>query len=149
MPPGGECRVTRALSPPGARRYSHLLLLPRSARLRGARDAGESHGERDLHELSRAVARTLPLEHQPVSEDCTNCHTPHGSVQPALLKERPPILCQQCHDPAGHPSVPYGPQGLPGMPAGMPNPYLLVGGCVNCHSQVHGSNSPSGRDLMR
>ena len=88
-------------------------------------------------------------EHQPVSEDCTNCHTPHGSVQPALLKERPPILCQQCHDPAGHPSVPYGPQGLPGMPAGMPNPYLLVGGCVNCHSQVHGSNSPSGRDLMR
>jgi len=85
-------------------------------------------------------------EHQPVTEDCGNCHNPHGSVQPALLKERPPILCQQCHDAAGHPSVPYGPQGLPG---GAPNPYLLVGGCVNCHSQVHGSNSPSGQDLMR
>jgi len=88
-------------------------------------------------------------EHQPVTDDCDNCHTPHGSVQPALLTERPPMLCQECHDAAGHPSVPYGPQGLPGMPAGMPNPYLLVGGCVNCHSQVHGSNSPSGRALMR
>jgi DmsE family decaheme c-type cytochrome len=88
-------------------------------------------------------------EHQPVTDDCDNCHTPHGSVQPALLKERPPMLCQQCHDTAGHPAVPYGPQGLPGLPDGMPNPYLLVGGCVNCHSQVHGSNSPSGRALMR
>jgi len=88
-------------------------------------------------------------EHQPVTDDCDNCHTPHGSVQQALLKERPPMLCQQCHDAAGHPAVPYGPQGLPGMPDGMPNPYLLVGGCVNCHSQVHGSNSPSGRALMR
>lgn len=85
-------------------------------------------------------------EHQPVSDNCDDCHNPHGSVQPALLLERPPLLCQQCHDPAGHPSIPYGPRGLP---PGMPNPYLLVRGCINCHSQVHGSNSPSGRDLMR
>ncbi len=85
-------------------------------------------------------------EHQPVTENCGNCHTPHGSVQPALLKERPPILCQACHDTVGHPSVPYGP---PGLPTGLPNPYLLAGGCINCHSQVHGSNSPSGRALMR
>jgi DmsE family decaheme c-type cytochrome len=85
-------------------------------------------------------------EHQPVTDNCDDCHTPHGSVQPALLVERPPILCQQCHDAAGHPAVPYGPQGLA---SGMPNPYLLAGGCINCHSQVHGSNSPSGRALMR
>lgn len=85
-------------------------------------------------------------EHQPVSDDCLDCHSPHGSVVPALLTEQPPILCQQCHDAAGHPSVPYGPEGLPG---GMPNPYLLIGGCVNCHSRIHGSNSPSGKDLMR
>jgi DmsE family decaheme c-type cytochrome len=92
-------------------------------------------------------------EHQPAADNCDDCHTPHGSVQPALLRERPPMLCQQCHDAAGHPSVPYGPQGLPAMPGngmpGMPNPYLLVGGCIDCHSQVHGSNSPSGRALMR
>ena len=85
-------------------------------------------------------------EHQPVSDNCAACHVPHGSVVPALLAQRPPILCQQCHNAAGHPSVPYGPQGLPN---GMPNPYLLVGGCVNCHSRIHGSNSPSGRALMR
>ncbi len=85
-------------------------------------------------------------EHQPVTDDCLDCHTPHGSAVASLLKEPTPILCQQCHDLAGHPSVPYGPQGLP---AGMPNPYLLIGGCVNCHSRIHGSNSPSGQYLMR
>ena len=85
-------------------------------------------------------------EHQPVTEDCSNCHAPHGSVQPALLKMRPPLLCQTCHEGAGHPSIANTPQGLPG---GMPSAFLLGGGCLNCHSQVHGSNSPSGRALMR
>jgi DmsE family decaheme c-type cytochrome len=85
-------------------------------------------------------------EHQPVTEDCANCHDPHGSTQASLLKVRAPFLCQQCHEAAGHPSVPNTPQGLPG---GAPSPYLLVGGCVNCHSQVHGSNHPSGQALMR
>ena len=42
-------------------------------------------------------------EHQPVSDNCDECHVPHGSVVPALLSEQPPILCQQCHDAAGHP----------------------------------------------
>ncbi|HVW70623.1 MAG TPA: DmsE family decaheme c-type cytochrome [Steroidobacteraceae bacterium] len=86
-------------------------------------------------------------EHQPVTEDCGNCHEPHGSTQPALLKSRAPFLCQQCHEAQGHPSVPMTPAGLPG--GGSPNPYLLVGACLNCHSQVHGSNHPSGRALMR
>jgi DmsE family decaheme c-type cytochrome len=86
-------------------------------------------------------------EHQPVTEDCSNCHAPHGSVQPALLKMRPPFLCQTCHEGAGHPSIVNTPQGLPG--GGMPSAYLLVGGCVNCHSQIHGSNHPSGRAFMR
>jgi len=86
-------------------------------------------------------------EHQPVTEDCTNCHEPHGSVQSSLLKMRTPFLCQSCHEGAGHPSIANTPQGLPG--GGMPSAYLLVGGCINCHAQVHGSNHPSGRDLMR
>ena len=42
-------------------------------------------------------------EHAPAAEDCTLCHDPHGSNQPALLKKRVPQLCQECHDPAGHP----------------------------------------------
>ncbi len=85
-------------------------------------------------------------EHQPVTEDCGNCHEPHGSTQPAMLKARAPFLCQQCHQAQGHPSTPQTPAGLPG---GMPSAYLLAGGCLNCHSQVHGSNHPSGRALMR
>jgi DmsE family decaheme c-type cytochrome len=85
-------------------------------------------------------------EHAPVSEDCSLCHTPHGSVYPALLRKPPPLLCQQCHAPAGHPSVAYTSQGLPG---GTPSGFLLAGACTNCHSQVHGSNHPSGAKLMR
>jgi DmsE family decaheme c-type cytochrome len=85
-------------------------------------------------------------EHAPVPEDCTLCHTPHGSINPALLIKRPPLLCQQCHSQFGHPSVAYTTQGLPDA---NPSGFLLAGSCTNCHSQVHGSNSPSGVKLMR
>ena len=86
-------------------------------------------------------------EHQPVGEDCDNCHQPHGTVQPALLKVRPPFLCQQCHEGQGHPSAPMTPQGL--ASGGMPSQFLVGSACLNCHSQVHGSNHPSGQALMR
>jgi DmsE family decaheme c-type cytochrome len=86
-------------------------------------------------------------EHQPVAENCANCHNPHGSVQPALLKLRPPFLCQTCHEGTGHPSFVSTPQSLPS--GSNPSAYLLAGGCTNCHSQIHGSNHPSGRAFMR
>lgn len=86
-------------------------------------------------------------EHAPVAEDCSNCHIPHGSSQPGLLTMRAPFLCQQCHSQAGHPSFAYGPGGLPG--SGQPSSYLAAGSCLNCHSQVHGSNHPSGSRLTR
>jgi DmsE family decaheme c-type cytochrome len=85
-------------------------------------------------------------EHAPVSENCALCHFPHGSIQPALLIKRPPWLCQQCHSQAGHPSIARTPAGLP---SGTPSGFLLAGACTNCHSQVHGSNHPSGAKLMR
>ena len=85
-------------------------------------------------------------EHAPVVEDCSNCHLPHGSVNPAMLAKRPPLLCQSCHSQAGHPSVPYASGGLAD---GNPSAMLLNGSCLNCHSQVHGSNHPSGANLMR
>jgi DmsE family decaheme c-type cytochrome len=87
-------------------------------------------------------------EHAPVAEDCTLCHFPHGSSRPVLLSKSPPLLCQQCHTVAGHPSVAYTSRGLPGGGGGG-GAFLLAGGCVNCHSQVHGSNHPSGVKLMR
>lgn len=87
-------------------------------------------------------------EHAPAAEDCTLCHTPHGSVYGALLKKNPPMLCQQCHTVSGHPAVARTPAGLPGGSAGASG-FLLAGGCINCHSQMHGSNHPSGVKLMR
>jgi DmsE family decaheme c-type cytochrome len=86
-------------------------------------------------------------EHAPVTEDCSNCHEPHGSSQPALLRVRAPLLCQQCHSQAGHPTFAYGPDNLPG--GSQPSSYLAAGSCLNCHSQVHGSNHPSGSRLTR
>jgi DmsE family decaheme c-type cytochrome len=87
-------------------------------------------------------------EHAPVVEDCSLCHTAHGSVRPALLTKSPPLLCQQCHSQAGHPSVARTGGSLPGGSAGG-QIFLVAGSCTNCHSQVHGSNHPSGAKLMR
>jgi len=87
-------------------------------------------------------------EHAPVAEDCTLCHSPHGSVRPALLNKTPPLLCQQCHAPAGHPSVARTGAALPGN-GGVGAAFVVAGSCTNCHSQVHGSNHPAGAKLMR
>jgi DmsE family decaheme c-type cytochrome len=90
----------------------------------------------------------LLWEHAPVTEDCSLCHTPHGSVRSALLEKTPPLLCQQCHTAAGHPSVARTSSGLPGGTAGG-TVFTVAGSCTNCHTQVHGSNHPSGAKLMR
>ena len=81
--------------------------------------------------------------HDPVAEDCSTCHNSHGTNVASLLKVRAPLLCQQCHSPASHPGSTVGiaPNVLPlsvnaaGMWQGR--------SCMNCHTQVHGSNNPS------
>jgi DmsE family decaheme c-type cytochrome len=85
-------------------------------------------------------------EHAPVTEDCTTCHNPHGSNHPAMLSRSAPLLCQSCHSQSGHPSIA---QDAGGLATGTPSQYLLGQSCLNCHSQVHGSNHPSGSKLMR
>jgi DmsE family decaheme c-type cytochrome len=87
-------------------------------------------------------------EHAPVAEDCSLCHNAHGSVRPALLTKSPPLLCQQCHSATGHPSLARTSNSLPGGTAGG-TAFLVAGSCSNCHTQVHGSNHPSGAKLMR
>jgi DmsE family decaheme c-type cytochrome len=81
-------------------------------------------------------------EHAPVQEQCTICHTPHGSVQAALLKQRPPYLCQTCHDSTQHNSQPMSGASIAG--GALPSRMMLLRGCLNCHSEIHGSNHPSG-----
>jgi DmsE family decaheme c-type cytochrome len=85
-------------------------------------------------------------EHAPASDNCSLCHLPHGSNHPALLKKRPPLLCQQCHSPAGHPSTAYTSEQTEHP---FSNRFMLGRACLNCHSQIHGSNHPSGATLHR
>ncbi len=77
--------------------------------------------------------------HQPVQEDCTICHNPHGTTAPNLLKVRPPFLCQSCHEPTGHRAFPGA---FPGGPTSNTVATLVARGCVNCHTNIHGTNNP-------
>ena len=86
-------------------------------------------------------------EHEPAREDCLICHASHGSTQPAMLKQRGPWLCQECHSVQFHPSTNYDASGLPA--GGAANRNLLLRNCTNCHTEVHGSNHPSGVRLTR
>ncbi|BCB27069.1 cytochrome c [Sulfurimicrobium lacus] len=93
------------------------------------------------------------FEHQPVNEDCTNCHTPHGSNITPLLKDRPPFLCDECHDGPHNSRQPYGTgaAGIQGglLPVAAPNNNAVGRSCMNCHVMVHGTNSPAGAFLHR
>jgi len=97
--------------------------------------------------------------HEPVTEDCASCHNPHGSTVAAMLKARPPMLCQQCHTPhvAGGVGALGGQPGVfaPAVP-GQSRPEVTANSsgknvvnlwqgrsCLNCHTQIHGSNNPS------
>ena len=117
-------------------------------------DCHNPHGSDGPHMIKTATIVDLCLschdekrgpflwEHAPVQEDCTICHTPHGSVQTTLLKMRPPYLCQNCHEESLHNSQPFSGANIPGGSA--PSRQLVLRSCLNCHSEVHGSNHPSG-----
>lgn len=81
-------------------------------------------------------------DHQPVTEDCGICHQPHGTTTANLLKSRPPFLCQECHNQVSHPGQTFG---LPNNRAAVGSGFSALGtvgrGCLNCHTNIHGSNS--------
>jgi len=86
--------------------------------------------------------------HPPVEENCLTCHNSHGSNHNRLLVEKAPNVCQDCHDARFHPGTVYdGSGGWNFIPPrnNVPNTRLIARGCVNCHSQVHGSNAPAMR----
>ena len=82
------------------------------------------------------------FEHAPVRENCLNCHDVHGSNQQTLLVAPIPMLCQQCHTMTLHPNDLQTPAGLGNGPH--PDERLIGRGCLTCHSNIHGSNNPSG-----
>jgi DmsE family decaheme c-type cytochrome len=97
----------------------------------------------------------LLWEHQPVRENCMNCHKPHGSNQPRLQIEQINFLCSSCHSATGanHSGGAFG--GLSAIPFRGPGSTFTNSAlanqraCTNCHSQVHGSNSPAGAYFFR
>jgi DmsE family decaheme c-type cytochrome len=93
-------------------------------------------------------------EHQPVRDNCLNCHNPHGTNQPRLMVEQMNFLCASCHTGesnnsgaafGGHGSIPFRGPGSTRFNSALANQR----DCLNCHSQVHGSNSPSGAYFFR
>ncbi|MGK5084192.1 DmsE family decaheme c-type cytochrome [Bdellovibrionota bacterium FG-1] len=86
------------------------------------------------------------FEHPPVEENCMNCHKSHGSQHEKLLVRRAPSLCQDCHATAkGHPTNPFdGHAGFGGPTANAiwkSSPRLWGRSCLNCHGNIHGSNT--------
>ncbi len=77
------------------------------------------------------------FEHEPVRENCDNCHDPHGSINEYSLKLSRPRLCFECHG-FGH-----------GQAVGPGSVFTMGRSCQNCHTAIHGSNSPAGGALQR
>jgi DmsE family decaheme c-type cytochrome len=94
------------------------------------------------------------FEHQPVVENCANCHLPHGSNLSPMLVSRAPFLCQSCHDGQHSSETPIG-RNAAGSQAGLVPPSTTNlnqaqgRACLNCHSMIHGSNSPNGGYFQR
>ncbi len=82
------------------------------------------------------------FEHAPVRANCLNCHDVHGSNQQTLLVAPIPMLCQQCHTMTRHPNDLQTNAGLGTGPH--PDERVMGRGCLSCHSNIHGSNNPSG-----
>ena len=83
-------------------------------------------------------------EHSAGRENCATCHDPHGSNNDRMLVAKEPMLCQRCHISSRHPATIYDATQL----ASASN--RVVGrACVNCHSQIHGSNHPAGDKFLR
>ena len=78
------------------------------------------------------------FEHAPVRENCASCHDPHGTNNEYLLKVSRPRLCAECHG-FGHGAIFSGPLAVESVGRS----------CQNCHTAVHGSNSPAGPLLQR
>lgn len=86
-------------------------------------------------------------EHAPVRRNCLECHQPHGSSHESLLVTARPFLCQQCHANVSHPANLLTRSNLAG--GVLPDERALNRSCSNCHSQIHGSNHPSGARFQR
>jgi len=77
-------------------------------------------------------------QHADVTEDCLNCHSPHGSINSRLLNLREPFLCLQCHE--GH-RMNTESDNNASISATRARAFYTR--CSDCHSTIHGSDVPS------
>ena len=75
---------------------------------------------------------------------CALCHDPHGSNNDRMLVAKDPMLCQRCHVSSRHPATIYD-----GTQIAAASNRAVGRSCVNCHSQIHGSNHPAGEKFLR
>jgi DmsE family decaheme c-type cytochrome len=85
------------------------------------------------------------FEHAPVrTEGCISCHTPHGSVNPRLLRvSQVNLLCLQCHTVTGSRITTSGStlgNPVPGTPSFHNHGTDFFQACTLCHTTIHGSN---------
>lgn len=81
-------------------------------------------------------------QHPPVEENCDICHNPHGTVANNLMRQPTTFLCLRCH--SGHRGNSHSniDQFQKGVAGGNLRPAFYTN-CIQCHSQVHGSDVPS------
>ncbi len=82
-------------------------------------------------------------EHPPVVEKCTNCHVPHGSNHAKLLFRKAHLLCHSCHDTLGHLGNLH--TQFESFKGSNTRNFFVARSCLNCHTNIHGSNGPSAR----
>lgn len=135
------------------RKSSHMPLLEDKMSCANCHNPHGGPGERNL--VKASVTETCyqchtekrgPFlwEHPPVREDCRNCHNPHGSHNESMLVLKLPLLCQRCHQGTRHPPTVYDATTVDKF-----NNRAFNRACVQCHSQIHGSNHPSGKRFHR
>jgi predicted CXXCH cytochrome family protein len=102
----------------------------------GFNDAG---GERCLSCHSE-IGGPWVFEHLALEDGCLPCHQPHGSTVDKLLSQYDNSMCEQCHFDSRYPLI-----------GGVDHTSLLSGGalCIDCHFQVHGSNTDENFNPMR
>lgn len=122
----------------------------------GCSSCHKPHGSEAPKMLAAASGNQLCLEchsdkrgpfiwnHPPVLENCLNCHHPHGSHHDKMLLAKQPFLCQRCHNATRHPSTAYG-----AADASNKSNRIMAQSCYTCHSNIHGSNHPSGKFFLR
>ena len=73
--------------------------------------------------------------HAPVEENCLTCHKPHGSTSPRLMAQNLRSTCTNCHVFARKNTL------RPDEIGSRQPPMGVRGSGLNCHGDIHGSNT--------